>query len=443
MRRRLLTLFLTLSLLVQVFAFGAAAEDTYWEDPMYWVETQMGDRLYEEETVTFDSFTTRALQKKESLRKGVDVSSYQKEIDWAAARADGVEFAFIRVGYRGYGTGKLVEDSLYAQNIEGALAEGIKVGVYVYSQAITIEEGIEEAQFLMDRVAGYDIDLPLILDYEYAYSGGHTGRLYNAKLTKDEATAICQAFCDAAAKQGYQAAVYANKGFLNDQLNANKLESVWLAHYALETDYAGNYDFWQCTSSGRVKGITGYVDLDFWFMDFPFRDVSLTHWAFDSIQYVYERGIVNGMDVNIYGPDNNTTRGQAATMLYRMMGSPEVTEPSGYMDLTAEYYKDAVAWAQKKGVVKGRTDTTFDPDAFVTRQELVTMMYRLAGEPATAGSLKAFVDADQVAEYAKAAMTWAVANGIIKGETATTLNPEGNTTRAQIAAILARYEQLG
>ncbi len=441
MRRRLLTLFLTLSLLVQVFALGVAAEDTYWDDPTYWKEMQRGDQLYEEETITFDSFTTRALHENESLHKGVDVSSFQGNIDWEAVKADGVEFAFIKVGARAYGSsGRLIEDSMYAKNIKGALAVGIKVGVYIFSQAITEAEAIEEAEYLLERVSDYDISLPLIMDYEYA---GNPGRLEQKNLSKAEATRICQAFCETVEAKGYQAAVYANMNFLNEQLNADQLESVWLAHYALKTDYTSDYDFWQCTSSGRVKGITGYVDLDFWFMEFPFRDVSLTHWAFDTIQYVYERGIVKGMEINQYAPEGKTTRGQVATMIYRMVDSPSVTEPSAFTDLTAEYYKDAVAWAQQNGIIKGRTETTFDPDAYVTRQELVTMMYRLAGEPATEGTLEAFEDANQVAEYAKAAMTWAVKKGIIKGETVTTLNPEGSTTRAQIAAILARYEQLG
>lgn len=454
MTKRRLTLLLVAALLVQIFTLGVFAEDTYeeevvievfediyFEDPEYHQELH-SNVLREEETLTFKSFTTKPLAENQSLRCGVDVSSYQEDIDWEAVKADGVEFAFIRVGYRGYGTGKLVEDSYYKKNIEGALAVGIKVGVYVYSQAITVEEGVEEAQFLMDRVAGYDIDLPLIIDYEYAYDGGHTGRLYEAGLTKEEATAICHAFCDAAAEGGYTAAVYANKSFLNTQLNADELESVWLAHYIKKTDYTGDYDFWQCTSSGRVKGITGYVDLDFWFMDFPFRDVPLTYWGYDGIRYAYELGIVNGVGVNAYAPESNTTRGQVATMLYRMEGSPKVEQSATFTDLTADYYRDAIAWAQQNGVINGRTETTFDPDAAVTRQELVAMLYRLSDEPKTMGTLDAFQDADQVDEYAKTAMAWAVELGIIQGVTGTVLKPDGNATRAQIATILMRYMEI-
>lgn len=443
MRRRILTIFLLMALLVQVFSLGAfAADNTYYDDPMYWEETQAGDRLYEEDTLTFDSFSTRTLQENESLRQGVDVSSYQEDIDWALAKADGVEFAFIRVGYRGYGSGKLVEDSYYTKNIEGALAAGIKVGVYIYSQAITIEEGIEEAEFLIERVEGYEIDLPLIIDYEYAGGSGTSGRLYNAKLSKEEATAICNAFCDTAEESGYQAAVYANKSFLNNQLYADELRSVWLAHYAIKTDYTGDYDFWQCTSSGRVKGITGYVDLDFWFMDFPFRDVKLTYWGYDSIRYAYEHGFVNGVDTNTFAPEADATRGQMITMIYRMMGSPEVTGEATFTDLTQDYYKDAVAWGQQTGVINGRSETIFDPNAFVTRQELVSMLHRLLGEPDSSYSLSEFQDAGTVAEYASTAMSWAVENGIIRGETTTKLNPEGNATRTQIATILMRIDQM-
>ena len=447
MRRRILTLFALLALMTQICAVGVSAFDTYMEDPMYWNEIYEGDRLYEESTITFDSFTTRQLADIEVLRCGIDVSSYQANIDWEAVKNDGVEFAFIRVGYRGWGTGRLVEDSYYRKNIEGALAAGIRVGVYVYSQAITVEEGIEEAQFLMERVAGYDISLPLIMDYEY--DNGKVGRLYEAKLTKEEATQIYEAFRKAAEAQGYHAALYANKSFLNNQLNAGALNSVWLAHYATETDYTGDYDFWQCTSSGTIQGITtGLVDLNFWFDDgtfqsvLPFRDVAIGDWAYAGIRYAYENGIVKGKSDNQFAPKDNATRGEVATMLYRLVNEPAVTGQSTFTDLTQTYYKDAITWAHQQGVIKGRTETTFDPDAPVTREELVTMLYRLVGEPTTSFSLSGFSDAQTVSNYARNAMAWAVENGIIKGQTTTTLNPQGKATREQIATILMRFSQL-
>ena len=432
-----------LALTVQLFAFSAAAEDVCYDDPTYWKMNQsaaVGDQLFEETEVTFDTYRPKELKEDESLRRGVDVSEWQKEIDWKAVRNDGIEFAFVRVGARGYGsTGKLIEDKLYKENIQGALDAGLQVGVYIFSQAITPEEAVEEAQFLLERIGEYDISLPLVFDYEYA---GNPGRLKAAELTKEEATAICHAFCEAVEAEGYKAVVYANKSFLNNQLNAKEIDSVWLAHYIVETDYDGEYDFWQCTSQGKVQGITGYTDLDFWFMDFPFRDVSLTYWGYEGIRYAYEQSYINGMTKNTFGPEDNATRGQMITMLYRMMGAPEVTEPATFTDLTANYYRDAIAWGQQNSIVKGISETEFAPDADVTRQEFVTMLHRLAGEPESEYSLSEYEDAESVSNYASVAMSWAVEQGIIKGESETLLNPKGNATRAQITTILMRYDQI-
>lgn len=453
MKKRLLALLLTMAALMSGMGIGAfALEPVYLaDDPMYFrYMEQEGDGLFEEETITFDSFRTRALKEGEELKRGIDVSYYQNmrgKIDWDKVKADGVDFAFIRVGYRGYGSGTLVEDSHYKVNIEGALAAGIQVGVYVFSQAITVEEGREEAQFLIDRVKGYDITLPLIMDYEYA--GSSTGRLYEAHLSKYEATSIYQAFRETAEAAGYYSAVYANKNFLNNQLYPAQLNKVWLAHYITETDYSGDYDFWQCTSSGRVDGIVGYVDLNFWFDDgsfsntgLPFRDVSANYWGYQGILYSYENGWVQGMSETRFAPEEKATRGQVATMLYRLAGEPEVTDESTFTDLTMDYYRDAVAWGQKNGVIKGRTETTFDPDVPVTRQEFVTMLHRMAGLPEGSGDLLGFFDREEVSAFAKEAMIWAVENGIVQGVTDTMLEPEGNTTRAQVTTFMMRFDQL-
>ena len=443
MKKRSLPVLLALALTMQLFSFTAAAEDSFLDDPTYWKMSQssaVGDQLYEETEVTFDTYRPRALKDNESLHRGVDVSEWQGKIDWEAVKNDGVEFVFVRVGARGYGSsGRIKEDENYKTNIQGALNAGLKVGVYIFSQAITPEEAVEEAKFLLDRIGDYDISLPLVFDYEYA---GNPGRLEAAELTKKEATDIWHAFEAAVEAKGYQATLYANKYFLNNQLNAKDIDSVWLAHYIVETDYTGNYEFWQFTSSGKVKGISGKADLDFWFMDFPFRDVTLTHWAYESICYAYERGYVNGLDKNSFAPDTNATRGQMITMLYRMMGSPAVTQPSTFLDLTESYYMDAIAWGQQNGIVNGRSETRYDPDAYVSRQEFVTMLYRLAGKPESTYSLSAFMDAEDISEYAVSSMSWAVEQGIIRGESDTLLNPEGYATRAQIATILMRYDQI-
>ncbi len=450
--KKLAILLIAVILLQSVPVFGLELEATYTDDPMYQAQTVSDDSLLEEETITFDKYRPRALKEGETLKKGVDVSYYQnerakdKKIDWEALKADDVDFVFIRVGYRGYGTGNLVEDPYYKDNIEGALAAGLIVGVYVYSQAITPEEGSEEAQFLLDRIGSYNIQLPLIMDYEYAGNG--TGRLYEANLSKADATTICEAFFETANKAGYQAAVYANRNFLLNQLYPQYLSRVWLAHYIVETDYTGDYDFWQFTSSGSVDGIVGLTDLNFWFDDgtflngLPFCDVVYNEWYWEGIRYAYENDIITGVKYDAFQPGAETTRSQIITMLYRMAGSPAVKNPATFTDLVQDYYKDPIAWGQAEGITTGTPGNLFDPEGLITRQDMVTMLYRMSGEPKVTGGLSQFTDASKVSDYAFDAMVWAVDKGIVQGTSPTQLSPLGTTTRAEAATLLARFHQL-
>lgn len=206
-----------------------------------------------------------------TIKKGIDVSVYQGDINWKKVKADGIDFAFVRVGYRGYGSeGTLRTDARYESNIKGALDAGIQVGVYFFSQAITKAEAREEANYILQRISKYNISLPVVIDYEYASnSQGLTGRLYNARLSVSDATDICRAFCAAVEAAGYEGMVYANKSMLQNNLNASKIAKdykIWLANYTNKTNYAGEYDFWQCSSTERVDGINGNVDFDFWYV---------------------------------------------------------------------------------------------------------------------------------------------------------------------------------
>ena len=221
-----------------------------------------------------------------TLRRGIDVSHYQGEIDWAKVKESGVEFVIVRVGYRGYGTeGNLAEDRMYEQNIQGALDAGLKVGVYIYSQAITEEEAVEEADFLISRVFQYNITLPLVMDFEWPTREDDTGkrvgygRLYDAHLSQEQTTDMIDAFCDRVREAGYTPMVYANRSTLEGSMYADELAEdarIWLANYQSPqmtgfgnptTPYQGVYDFFQFSSQGSVPGISGYVDLDYWYDD--------------------------------------------------------------------------------------------------------------------------------------------------------------------------------
>lgn len=198
---------------------------------------------------------------------GVDVSSRQGPIDWFSARAGGVEFAFLRAGSRGYTEGAVYEDAAFDANAAFANAAGVKIGAYFYSQATNVDEILEEANVLLRRAAPYDISLPLVLDFEYAdVEGRDGGRLFDARLSVDEATEMCLAFCDAVRAEGYEPAVYANSYMLKNHLDAARLAQacpIWIAYPGTENPYSGEYTYWQYTWSGHVDGIRGSVDCDF------------------------------------------------------------------------------------------------------------------------------------------------------------------------------------
>lgn len=195
---------------------------------------------------------------------GIDVSYYQQAIDWNKVKAAGIEYAIIRVGYRGYGNGRLVLDDNFSTYIKGAKAAGLDVGVYFYTQAINTAEAKEEAEFVLKYISSYDLELPVYYDIEGV--DYDTGRLDAANLSKAQKTALCTAFADTIKKAGYEAGIYANMSWLTYQIDGESLGKtypIWLAHYTTNTDYSGEFNMWQYTGTGSVNGIgSTYVDMN-------------------------------------------------------------------------------------------------------------------------------------------------------------------------------------
>lgn len=193
---------------------------------------------------------------KGSQTTGIDVSSHQGNIDWATVKAAGIDFAIIRVGYRGTKTGVLVEDSYFKKNIQGATANGIKVGVYFFTQAVTEAEAVEEASMALSLVSGYSLSFPIFIDTE-------SGSRANG-LDKASRTAVVAAFCKTIANGGRTPGIYASKSWYNSNLNMSALNGyyIWVAQYATSCSYTGKYNMWQYSSKGRIAGISGNVDLD-------------------------------------------------------------------------------------------------------------------------------------------------------------------------------------
>ena len=204
---------------------------------------------------------------------GADFSKHQGTIDWASVKQSGVEFVILRAAVRGYGSsGNLMTDSQIAANIEGALSQNIDVGIYVFSQAVTTEEAVEEAERALDIIKGYDIKLPIYFDSEYSGAPNRTGRADG--LTKAERTSLAIAFCETVRNAGYKPGVYASKSFFYNNLGYAAFQSrgyeIWLAHHISSvTDFKYPYNIWQYTSKGSIGGVQSeYADLDIAYYDY-------------------------------------------------------------------------------------------------------------------------------------------------------------------------------
>lgn len=201
---------------------------------------------------------------------GIDVSEHNKKIDFQGLKNE-IDFVFIRVGYRGYGNGKIVEDKNAKQNIKSCEKAGIPYGVYFYSQAITEKEARQEADFTLNMIKHFSPELPIIIDFEYATNsdGAVDGRLYNSNLSKEEKTELVNAFCQRVQEKGYIGGVYASSSVLANDLNLKKLHRnafIWVADYNDSVTYNIPYTAWQYSKTGKLQQVgSKYVDLNYWY----------------------------------------------------------------------------------------------------------------------------------------------------------------------------------
>lgn len=197
---------------------------------------------------------------------GIDVSEHQGDIDWNAVKNAGIEFAIIRVGYRTYGGGEITLDTTFEQNLRNADAAGIKTGVYFFSQAIDPEEAIEEADAVIDAIRPYNITYPVIFDWELIT--GDSAR--TDTMTVDNLADACISFCERVKSAGYTPMIYQNKNTTMFKLDLPKLQDYdfWLAEYGDKPTYYYDYQMWQYSSTGKVPGINGEVDMNISFKDY-------------------------------------------------------------------------------------------------------------------------------------------------------------------------------
>lgn len=200
--------------------------------------------------------------------RGIDVSEHQEKIDWQAVRDDGVQFAIIRAGYRGYSEGKLFEDAYFRQNIDGALAAGIEVGIYFFSQAVDMAEAIEEAEYLLDIIDGYNLDLPVFFDWELV---GNVGDTRVDSVDGTTITDCALAFCSIVESAGYRAGVYFYRslGYYDYELDRLTNLVFWVGAPAQAPDFYYKHSIWQYSFTGTVSGIEGGTDLNILFKELP------------------------------------------------------------------------------------------------------------------------------------------------------------------------------
>ena len=247
------------------------ANGTYYTEPVYTGWQTIDGKVYYYNSnhqrvtgsqvisgISYNFGSDGALQQG-SGKNGIDVSSHQGNIDWASVKAAGINFAIIRVGYRGSQTGALVEDSCFKKNIQGATANGINVGVYFFTQATTEAEAVEEASMALTLCSGYNLSYPIFVDTE---NGSGAARANG--LDKGTRTACVAAFCKTIANGGRKAGVYASKSWYNNKIDASAFSNyfIWVAQYNTTCNYKGKYNMWQYSSKGSVPGIKGNVDVN-------------------------------------------------------------------------------------------------------------------------------------------------------------------------------------
>lgn len=203
---------------------------------------------------------------KQTSYVGVDVSKFQDYIDFGKVKKAGIDFVMIRAGARGYGTGQLIVDEYFGDNLKRATDAGLQVGVYFYSQAITKEEAVEEANLVLENLGDYTISYPIAFDMELVTND--TAR--TDSLSKSERTGITKAFLDTIEDAGYKSIIYGNKEWLIRAIDMSKLTAydVWLSQPADIPDYPYKFTMWQYSTRGNIDGIAGPVNLNVSFIDY-------------------------------------------------------------------------------------------------------------------------------------------------------------------------------
>lgn len=249
---------------VLLFAVISIVSNAEREEQETAVEGEMSSCPYDFSNLSSSGFLKSYSDDTYTSLQGIDVSAHQEAIDWAKVKTAGIDFAMIRCGYRGYETGKVYKDEYFDANIQGALNNGIQVGVYFFSQAVSTDEAREEANFTLDCIRSYNITLPVVFDLEEPES---TSRVINQ--TAMENTTNASTFLHILSDSGYTPMVYNSTSLYSELFEESYLQEfeTWVAEYDVDAPtYPYDFQMWQYTSAGTVDGVTGSTDMDLMFV---------------------------------------------------------------------------------------------------------------------------------------------------------------------------------
>lgn len=267
-----------------------------------------------------DTEHTELLTGMDTAVMGMDISSFNGEIDWEKVKEQGIGFVIIRCGYRGYTSGALVEDACFVRNISEANKAGVRVGVYFFTQALNEVEAVEEASMVIALCRDYRVDLPIFIDTETAAGGAGRADM----LDNETRTTVLKAFLETIESAGYRAGVYASKNWFYERVDHTQLTDylTWLAEYKDEPTYDGSFQFWQYTSRGYVNGVTGRVDLNLGSLSLS--DISPL-WRQEEVQNGNDPDAQNEGETGIEGAGEGTGAGENGAEGEAGAGNPAET----------------------------------------------------------------------------------------------------------------------
>lgn len=256
----------------RVFDYFGEKDVIYLDDPTYgdiWLQALSDvprNEVNFDDVVLEDGFKHYYVNGERADIQGIDVSYHQGDIDWEAVKADGIEFAMLRLGYRGYETGKINIDERFHEYAQGALDAGLYIGVYFYSQAVTVEEAREEAEAVLNEISEYEIMYPVVFDWEIV--GDENARTND--VSSETLNRCASVFSNTIARGGYIPMIYSVKKMALYKLDLSRLSGFdfWLAEYRDEPEFPYSFAMWQYASDGNVDGIDGEVDLNMSLIDY-------------------------------------------------------------------------------------------------------------------------------------------------------------------------------